>query len=291
MLAFVPTMGALHDGHLDLVRNACSILRAHPTRTAGLIVSIYVNETQFAPNEDFSRYPRSLDTDLAKLVAVLDSEPGLGHVSTMLFLPNTTIMYPNGVSLDTREQVGAFVQVDGLSHQLEGAIRPHFFRGVATIVTKLLNAIQPDHVFFGQKDVQQCVVVRRLIQDLLMPTEMHVVPTTREPDGLAMSSRNQYLSERERAQAASLYRGLTRAKVLYDQGERETKRLVQVVTEEITSGINGVHVQYVALSHPRTLADVERRVANDTGAILSLAVLMPESDTRLIDNELFGCTV
>jgi pantoate--beta-alanine ligase len=193
-LGFVPTMGALHAGHLQLVRAA----RRHG---ASVGVSVFVNPLQFGPNEDFAKYPRDLAADRRKL-----DEAGVDA----LFAPETAAMYPPGFT--------TYVDVGAVSGMFEGAVRPHHFRGVATVVAKLLHVVRPDVLYLGQKDVQQTWVLRKMIADLEFPVAVDIVSTMRESDGLAMSSRNAYLSERQRAEAASLYRALLTLREALERG-------------------------------------------------------------------------
>src|SRR3954451_10864094 len=190
-VGLVPTMGALHEGHLSLVREArrmCDIV----------VVSVFVNPAQFGPGEDFERYPRNLTKDTALLT---------DYNVDYIFAPTVDEIYPKGF--------GTYVNVEGLSEQLEGASRPGHFRGVATVVTILLNTVRPDFAFFGQKDAQQALIIRRLVRDLAFDTEIVILPTVREDSGLAISSRNLYLNSEEQAAAAVIYRSLSRAKEAY----------------------------------------------------------------------------
>src|SRR5205085_2061371 len=204
-IGLVPTMGALHDGHLSLIREArrmCDIV----------VVSVFVNPTQFALDEDFERYPRDLTKDAAILT---------DYNVDYIFAPTIEEVYPKDFS--------TYVTVSGLSEQLEGVSRPGHFRGVATVVTVLLNIVRPDFAFFGQKDAQQTLIVKRLVRDLAFETEIVVLPTVREESGLALSSRNAYLNEDERRAALVLYRALSRAKEAYKDGERSGSRLASIV--------------------------------------------------------------
>ena len=257
-VGFVPTMGSLHEGHLSLVRQArhdCS----------SVVVSIYVNPTQFGPNEDFNNYPRDLQRDLA----LLRSE-GVDLVWT----PNDKLMYPTGYQ--------TWVVVEDVTKTLEGAIRAGHFRGVATVVTKLFNAVQPHKAYFGQKDAQQAIVIGTMTRDLDFPIEIVVCPTMREPDGLAMSSRNVYLDSDERSAALVLSRGLFTAKAAFRAGERDAANLRNIVLD-ILSTEPLVNVQYVSCAHPDTLQELEGRVDR---ALLSLAVTIGK--TSLIDNIVLG---
>jgi len=251
---FVPTMGYLHEGHLSLVRRA----RAENDHVA---VSIFVNPTQFGPHEDYSRYPRDLERDLRLL------EP-LGV--DLVFAPSVEEMYPPGFQ--------TWVIVEEVSRPLEGAARPGHFRGVATVVTKLFNIVQPDRAYFGQKDAQQAVVIRRMVQDLNIPVEIVVCPTVREPDGLAMSSRNTYLNPEERRAATVLFRALQAAKARYEQGERDAERLREAMREVIQAEPLA-RLDYVSVADPETLQELDRV---EDRALLSLAVYIGK--TRLIDN-------
>jgi pantoate--beta-alanine ligase len=251
---FVPTMGYLHEGHLSLIRRA----RAENDRVA---VSIFVNPTQFGPHEDYARYPRDLERDLRLL------EP-LGV--DLVFVPSVEEMYPPGFQ--------TWVVVEEVSRPLEGASRPGHFRGVATVVAKLFHILQPDRAYFGQKDAQQTVVIRRMVQDLNIPVEIVICPTVREPDGLAMSSRNTYLNPEERRSATVLFRALQMAKARYEAGERDAERLREAMREVIRAEPLA-RIDYVSVAHPETLQELERV---EGPALLSLAVYI--GTTRLIDN-------
>jgi len=251
---FVPTMGYLHEGHLSLVRRA----RAENDRVA---VSVFVNPTQFGPHEDYARYPRDLERDLRLL------EP-LGV--DLVFVPSVEEMYPPGFQ--------TWVIVEEVSRPLEGASRPGHFRGVATVVAKLFNILRPDRAYFGQKDAQQTVVIRRMVQDLNIPVEIMICPTVREPDGLAMSSRNTYLNPEERRAATVLFRALQAAKARYEAGERDAERLREAMREVIRAEPLA-RIDYVSVAHPETLQELERV---EGPALLSLAVYI--GTTRLIDN-------
>lgn len=254
-IGFVPTMGALHEGHLDLVRAARE-------QNDVVIASIFVNPTQFAKNEDLSRYPRNLEHDAALLAAL-----GVAY----LFTPTSDEIYLDGFA--------TYVNVEGLSEVLEGASRPGHFRGVATVLTILFNLVRPHQVFMGQKDAQQVVVVQKMVRDLRIPTEIVVVPTRREADGLAMSSRNQYLNAQERAAAPVLFRALNTAQNLFAGGERKTQIIKQAV-EQVIAAEPLANLDYVALNDATTLAPVETIPAQ--AVVLSLAVRLGK--TRLIDN-------
>lgn len=274
-IGFVPTMGALHDGHCSLVSQSLS-------ENDGTVVSIFVNPSQFAPHEDLDAYPRTLDGDLKLLSSRFSNVDAV-------FIPKLSEMFPSGITLDVKEQKGAFVSVLGCSEQLEGVTRPQFFRGVATVVTKLLNAVGPDRVYFGQKDAQQCVVVKNLVKDLLINTEVRVMPTLREQNGLAMSSRNAYLSPQTREESSIIYRALSAGEKYY-----KNQSLDSVSSSEIKNIINQVlsqndkfKIEYLAISHPETLQDLQL-VERGVGAIISTALKVPkengDGDARLIDN-------
>lgn len=251
----VPTMGALHEGHLTLARQA----RAdHDT----VIATIFVNPTQFAPNEDFAAYPRDLPRDLALLEAA-----GVD----LVFAPTPDEMYP------PRFQTS--VRVEQVTQGLEGEQRPGHFRGVATVVSKLFNLTQPTAAYFGQKDAQQVVVIRRMVTDLNFPVEIVVIPTVREADGLAMSSRNVYLTPEQRQNANILYRSLIAAAQAYDEGERAPANL-RAVAKSVLKTAAAAEIEYVAVNDPRTLVGVHE--ASDNPLLLSMAVKVGKP--RLLDN-------
>jgi pantoate--beta-alanine ligase len=253
-VGFVPTMGYLHEGHLSLVREC--------RKRSGLtVVSIFVNPLQFGPREDFRRYPRDPERD----AALLEKEG-----ADILFLPEAEEMYPPGFR--------TAVEVAGLQDKLCGGSRPGHFRGVATVVLKLLNIVRPDSVFLGQKDAQQVVILRRMAEDLDLVVRIIDLPTVREPDGLAMSSRNVYLSAEERRAATVLFRGLEEARRVFDAGERGASRirerlLATLATEPLA------RVDYAEVVDPVNLEPVER-VEGET--LIALAVYFGR--TRLIDN-------
>jgi pantoate--beta-alanine ligase len=250
----VPTMGALHEGHLSLVRRA-------KRECDSVGVSIFVNPAQFGPAEDLASYPRNIELDLSMLEA-----QGVDVVWT----PEESEVYPPGFQ--------TWVTVEELSRPLEGARRPGHFRGVATVVAKLFNAFQPQRAFFGQKDAQQVMVIRRMAADLDFPVEIAVCPTVRESDGLAMSSRNAYLKPAERQAATVLFRALTAAKRAFDGGERDAERL-----REILRGVIAAEplakIGYVSVADPSSLAEAAGRV---NVGLMSLAVQI--GNTMLIDN-------
>jgi len=253
-VGLVPTMGFLHDGHLSLVKHARN-------ECASVVVSIFVNPTQFGPQEDLDKYPRNLSRDLSLLESC--------NVN-LVWIPTKEEMYPPGYQ--------TWVSVDELTKTLEGAMRPGHFRGVATVVAKLFNSVQPQKAYFGQKDAQQAAVIRQMSRDLDFPIEIVVCRTLREPDGLAMSSRNVYLLPDERKAAAALSRGLAKAKEVFEAGERDVNHLKKVVLDTLETEPL-IKVQYVSCAHPDTLQEFEGMV--DRG-LLSLAVHIGR--TRLIDN-------
>jgi pantoate--beta-alanine ligase len=254
-IGLVPTMGALHEGHLSLVQQA----RA---RCDVVVVSVFVNPTQFGPAEDFKSYPRDLPRDL-ELLAPYDVD--------YVFAPPVEEIYPEGFS--------TYIQVEDLTDKLEGASRPGHFLGVTTVVGILLNIVQPDIAFFGQKDAQQAIVIKHMVRDLAFPVEILVVPTVREETGLAMSSRNEYLTVEERQAAAVLNRALLQARSAFEQGERQAQKLVGIVSETIEKEAS-VRVDYVSINDAQSLEEI---VAVDSRpALISLAAFVGK--TRLIDN-------
>lgn len=273
-VGFVPTMGALHAGHCYLVNQSIK----DNDRT---VVSIFVNPSQFAPHEDLDAYPRLVDRDLAMLAEKFPKKP-----VDAVFVPKVSEMYPSGIVLDVAQQRGAFVLVKGCSETLEGALRPGFFRGVATVVTKLLNVVMPTRVYFGQKDAQQCVVVRNLVRDLLVDTEVCVMPTLREDNGLAMLSRNEYLSPATRDQCGIIYRGLCAGRDYYLQGGSSAQAVKDEIVRVYAEMPSDWLIDYVAVSHPETLEDLHE-LDPAVGATVSVAVRVPRDDggvARLIDN-------
>ncbi|MBP7140335.1 MAG: pantoate--beta-alanine ligase [Opitutaceae bacterium] len=255
VIALVPTLGALHDGHRSLIR-----LAAEHADT--VVVSIFVNPAQFGPNEDFAKYPRDLAADQAACM-----EAG----ADVVFAPTVEEMYPKGYS--------TYVIEDHVSKPLEGASRPTHFRGVTTVVAKLLNIVGPDIVVFGQKDSQQVAVIRKMIGDLLIPVEVIVGPTVREPDGLAMSSRNRYLSPSQRKEAVALHQALSKAREMVAQGEHRPDRLIAEATH-ILSQHRRVRVIYVAVTDSLTMEPVREAVSGKS----MMAVAAWVDEVRLIDN-------
>jgi pantoate--beta-alanine ligase len=252
-IGFVPTMGFLHDGHLSLMRKARD-------ENDVLATSIFVNPTQFGPNEDLDRYPRDEHGDRKKCESA-----GVD----VLFMPTAAEMYP--------EKPTVFVTVEGISDIFEGAIRPNHFRGVATVVSKLFNIVKPHTAYFGQKDFQQCAVIKRMVKGLNLNVVISILPTMREPDGLAMSSRNSYLNPDERAKAAALYRALTAAERLVREGVRETDKVRNKMLAVLSEA--GLVPDYIEIADPETLTPLDV-LAGDMVILMAVRV----GKTRLIDN-------
>ncbi|WP_414828716.1 pantoate--beta-alanine ligase [Alteromonas sp. H39] len=254
-VGFVPTMGNLHNGHLQLVREAkkhCDVV----------VVSIFVNPMQFGANEDLDAYPRTLEADQQKLMSL---------AVDALFLPTADIMYPKGLDQQT------FVEVPGISDVVCGASRPGHFRGVATVVTKLFNMVQPEHAFFGEKDYQQLQVIKALVEDLSMDIQIHGVPTEREASGLAMSSRNGYLSDEQRQTASTLNALMLSLRNDILQGERDYTALEAKYSTSLNDA--GFTTDYVSVRHARTL---QNATADDQDLVILIAAYLGK--TRLIDN-------
>ncbi len=260
-IAFVPTMGNLHEGHLSLVKAA----NGQASRT---IVSIFVNPMQFAPDEDFATYPRTFDADLQCLSS---------YNVDLVFAPPVGVIYPEG------DQQTTFVEVPALSSIVEGKFRPGFFRGVATVVNKLFNLVQPDWAFFGQKDYQQLLVIRQMVADLNMPVEIAAVPTMREPDGLAMSSRNTYLSATEREKSTLLYRSMQVLRDLVQQGMAFGEAERQVAAQLASQGFA---VDYLVIREPVQLNSpgFGYNAPEHAGKALIILAAARLGKTRLIDN-------
>ena len=253
-LGFIPTMGALHEGHLSLVRaakSACDVVA----------VSIFVNPLQFGPTEDLAKYPRTFERDSG----LLENE-----AVDFIFAPTPAEMYPAGAV--------TYVTVEGLSDKLCGRSRPGHFRGVTTVVAKLFHIVEPDAAFFGQKDAAQSTIIRRMVQDLNLPIEIVVCPIVREPDGLAMSSRNAYLTPQERKSALVLHRSLTEIKNRFDLGERSTAKLI-AAGKQLLSREAGVRLDYLEIVDPSTLDPV---TLLHRPALVAVAAIV--GNTRLIDN-------
>ena len=254
-VGFVPTMGNLHDGHLKLVKKA----KAH---NDNVVVSIFVNPMQFGANEDLDAYPRTIEEDKAKLISV---------GADAVFLPSVAEMYPAGLDAQT------FVEVPGISDSHCGASRPGHFRGVATVVTKLFNMVQPDDAFFGEKDFQQLQVIRTLARDLSMAVTIHGVPTEREASGLAMSSRNGYLSKEEKATASAIYEEMQRVKAGIEGGNIDFSELEDAMVTNLEA--KGFKKDYCQVVNASTF---KAATANDKELVLLVAMFMGK--TRLIDN-------
>lgn len=255
-IGLVPTMGALHEGHLSLVREArrmCDVV----------VVSVFVNPTQFGPTEDFKRYPRDLTGDTTKLT---------DYSVDYIFAPPAEEIYPKNFA--------TYVNVEGLSETMEGAARPGHFRGVATVVTVLFNTVRPDFAFFGQKDAQQALVIRRLVRDLAFDIEVVVLPTVREQTGLALSSRNAYLDDGQRKAATILYRALSQAREVYNEGERSTKKLAETVRAQFDTEPRA-RLEYVGVVDAETMEKYDR-IPEDRAVLIALAAQV--GTTRLIDN-------
>ena len=257
-VALVPTMGALHEGHLSLARRA-------RTEGGALVVSIFVNPAQFGPSEDFARYPRNLERDLERLGP---------FAPEAVFAPSALDVYPSGFS----------TQVDPgeIGMGFEGASRPGHFRGVATVVLKLFNLVRPSVAYFGQKDFQQCVVIRRMVADLNVPVRVVVCPTVRDPDGLALSSRNSYLAPEDRHAAPVLYQSLRLAQEIFQAGEIRASALLDAM-QSVLAGEPRISVDYTAIVEPAALKPVTEV---ETGHVALVAARV--GATRLIDNLIFG---
>ena len=257
-VGFVPTMGALHEGHISLVRAA-------KARCDFVVASIFVNPTQFGPNEDLAKYPRTFEADRQKLEA---------ERVDLVFAPAVDEMYPPGAV--------TFVTVEGITDRLDGRSRPGHFRGVTTVVAKLFHIVEADVAFFGQKDAAQAAIVRRMVRDLMFPIEIVVAPIVRDADGLALSSRNAYLSPAEHRQATVLSRALREAQSRFRSGEMDSARLISAAREVFASE-PAVHVDYIEIVDPETLEPVAKAIS---GTLVAVAAFV--GSTRLIDNVLLG---
>jgi pantoate--beta-alanine ligase len=258
-IGLVPTMGALHEGHLSLVREArrmCDIV----------VVSVFVNPTQFGPTEDYEHYPRDLTKDTALLT---------DYNVDYIFAPAAEEIYPKDFS--------TYVNVGGLSKLLEGETRPGHFRGVATVVAILFNTVRPDFAFFGQKDAQQAVIIKRMVRDLSFDTEIVVLPTVREDSGLAISSRNLYLDSEEQQSAAVIHQGLKAAKQAYKKGERHAAKLIETVRTTIETEPR-VRVDYVSVVDAETLEKLDK--LDERPMLIAVAAYVGK--TRLIDNTMLN---
>ncbi|MBI3952318.1 MAG: pantoate--beta-alanine ligase [Acidobacteria bacterium] len=255
----VPTMGALHEGHLSLVRRARE-------RSDLVVASVFVNPAQFGPNEDYTRYPRNLEADAAQL-----AREGVD----CLFAPSLEEIYPPGYA--------TYVEVEGLSDRLCGKSRPGHFRGVTTVVLKLFEIVSPDYAFFGQKDAQQVVIIKKMVEDLNLDVEIIVCPIVREADGLAMSSRNNYLNAEERAAATILYKALQRARQMIDAGARNAEEIVQAMRAMIENEPRA-RIDYVEIANAKTLKPLTTLTGE---CLIALAVFV--GPARLIDNLVVQC--
>ncbi|KAF5351308.1 hypothetical protein D9758_008065 [Tetrapyrgos nigripes] len=310
-VGFVPTMGALHEGHLSLVRRSLA-------ENDLTVLSIFVNPAQFAPHEDLASYPRTLERDLRVLLEqkvtvhpsqLQSSTESCSRTASAVFLPTVREIYPLGISQDVSSQKGTFVEVKGLSEQMEGRSRPTFFRGVATVVTKLFNAIEPTNAYFGQKDIQQALLLRRMVTDLLLshpsPQNLHIVPTVRDStDNLALSSRNAYLPPEGRAVAGTLYKALKSVEDAWEVGKtkKECIGIGQGVVREMIErtksgdleGDLGIRLDYIEMNDSadfEVLGDEvtkESRVKNTERVPVILSGALWIGKTRLIDNVLLG---
>ncbi|KAF5010411.1 hypothetical protein FDECE_3426 [Fusarium decemcellulare] len=280
-VGLVPTMGALHEGHLSLIRAAAK-------ENHHVVVSVYVNPAQFGVREDLASYPVTWEED-AKKLALLDREladdgGNLGRISAV-FAPSTQEMYPSGFPGQEVDSKGSFVTITPVGEVLEGASRPTFFRGVATVCMKLFNIVQPERVYFGQKDVQQTVVIRRMVKDFLLPTSVVIGPTERDTDGLALSSRNVYLGPRRRAVAIVLPGALHTAAAVYTSANLRDRSSILGAAHNFITAVSAVQaelpptervrfeVDYISLADPETLLEVDE-VDPSRGAVLSGAIRM-----------------
>lgn len=254
-VGFVPTMGYLHEGHTSLI----NIARKY---TDVVVVSIFVNPIQFGPSEDYDRYPRDIERDKEIL-----EKMGVD----VMFYPSVDDMYPKGFT--------TYVEVKGLSDKLCGRYRPGHFRGVTTVVAKLFNIVMPDVAVFGEKDAQQAIIIKRMVRDLNFPVKIIVGPTVREPDGLAMSSRNEYLTEEERKVAPAIYQSLLLAKSLVEQGERDTSKIIAAM-QEFLSKYDRIKVEYIEIVDKEELNPIERLEKGE--ALIAIAAYLGKA--RLIDN-------
>ncbi|KAJ5279288.1 hypothetical protein N7478_004660 [Penicillium angulare] len=296
-VGFVPTMGALHEGHISLIREAAR-------ENTDIFVSIYVNPTQFGVNEDLSSYPRTWDSDVEKLEKINDelarvqAKAGPGQATgriTAIFAPTSKVMYPTLPPSSEIDGQGSFVTITPLSTKLEGGSRPVFFRGVATVCMKLFNATTPDRVYFGQKDVQQTVIIKRMVRDFHIGTEVRIISTARESDGLALSSRNVYLGDRRRAVGLAIYRALKAAEGSYLAGKTSRADILgaaRAITGQVLSEQNALspseralfEVDYISLADPETLEELDV-VEPTKGGVLSAALKMaPLEETNAGEN-------
>jgi len=254
-IGFVPTMGALHDGHLSLVAEANRICQ-------NTVVSIYLNPAQFSPQEDFDTYPRDLQSDMEALS---------DYNVDIIFSPENSEIYPNGFS--------TYVQETKLSKVLEGKSRPTFFQGVSTVVAKLFNIVNPTHAFFGEKDAQQAAIIQKLVKDMAYEIQIIICPIVRENNGLALSSRNYYLSKKGKVAATNIYKALQAGKNLLISGERDAQKIREGITQIIIHE-NMLQIDYVSVADANTLIEISGTIPDDI--LVSIAILI--ENTRLIDN-------
>lgn len=302
-------MGALHEGHLCLVRKSLA-------ENDLTVLSIFVNPAQFAPHEDLATYPRTLEQDIAALTTISlahslanphskngasSSHDVVVRQPSAVFLPNAKEMYPSGITQDVSAQKGAFVEVKGYSHQMEGKSRPTFFRGVATVVTKLFNVVQPTRAYFGQKDIQQALLLRRLTRDLLMShplsQNVRIVPTARDPiDGLALSSRNAYLSQDERKVAPTFYQALLAARAAWEAGLSKAECLSKAheviamrETQAKSDGLDvNIRLDFIEFNDADTFDVVQDAATKKDFSVVLLSGALLVGKTRLIDNLILG---
>ncbi|AMD23004.1 HHR235Wp [Eremothecium sinecaudum] len=276
-IGFVPTMGCLHAGHIALVNQS----RKENSLT---VVSIFVNPSQFAPGEDLDKYPKTLEADLDRL-----RDAGVDAV----FVPTPAMLYPQGIPLDVTQQRGPFVSVHGISEVLEGRTRPNFFRGVATVVTKLFNIVSPDKAYFGQKDIQQFLVLETMVRELFMPVKLVMMPIVRDDSGLALSSRNRYLCPESAQLASAIYRGLqSAASVIQNAADQVSRSEVEAAAYNhwnplINSG--DFKVDYLSIAEKSTLQELGPSITKSKQIVLSCAVYVTDRENkatvvRLIDN-------
>ncbi|ODV59490.1 pantoate--beta-alanine ligase PAN6 [Ascoidea rubescens DSM 1968] len=283
-VGFVPTMGALHNGHISLVNNSLN----SNDRT---IVSIFVNPSQFAPTEDLDSYPKTFDQDLEILSKLKSSYNNLITRVDAIFFPSVNEIYPSGIPLDVEKQQGAFVSVKGLSEQLEGKTRPNFFRGVSTVITKFFNIITPTNVYFGQKDIQQVLVIKKLIKDLIYPINLNVVPIQRDPEtNLALSSRNLYFDAKSRNFASIVYKSLNLIENLYKENNIKDCGILKEKFSRFLKPHGDselLKIDYISIADKENLMELNE-IDSNTGAIISCAIYIKNNQDgkfiRLIDN-------
>ncbi|KAF9006166.1 Pantoate-beta-alanine ligase [Cyathus striatus] len=299
-VGFVPTMGALHEGHLSLVRRSLA-------ENDLTVLSVFVNPAQFAPHEDLATYPRTLprDIELFTSESFHDLATNTVRTASAIFVPTVDEMYPTGISQNIADQKGTFVEVKGYGHQMEGVTRPTFFRGVATVVTKLFNVIEPTNAYFGQKDIQQALLLRRMSKDLLLshpdPEHLHIIPTARDPvTDLALSSRNAYLSDDGRNVAPTLREALKAAATAWESGSSKigcVHRAVEVIearkSKAKAEGLNvSMDLDYIQLNDSDTFEVLDdnttRTSGNDPHRPVILSGALYVDKTRLIDNVILG---